>query len=210
MKGTENEFQLDDEKHPLTDEKVKRTYNAPLVALLVLLSVFLIVALVVIIYLGFVSSSCSSSSNTSNTCMSTGCVNLASAVLGSMNTSVDPCTDFYNFSCGGWDNANVIPSGYGLWSVFQQLDKRNKIAIKKLLDGDQESNVEAIQWVRQLYKSCLDVNTLTAQGAEPLLKLLNETGGWDLIGLRNSMLQTVHLHNIILQCTVLLWLLALY
>ncbi len=30
--------------------------------------------------------------------------------IGSLNRSVDPCVDFYKFSCGGWQAANPLPA----------------------------------------------------------------------------------------------------
>ena len=124
---------------------------------------------------------------TSNVCLSSSCIQLASTVSQYMNTSFDPCQDFYNYSCGGWEAMNVIPSGYGTWGVFNELDQRNNIAIKKLLDGMEESNVQAVQLARKLYESCLDTGALTGKGAEPLTDLLSITGGWDAVGVKNSM-----------------------
>lgn len=50
-----------------------------------------------------------------NLCLSASCIQLASLVLSGMNQSVDPCTDFYNFSCGMWAQDNVIPEGMGVF-----------------------------------------------------------------------------------------------
>ena len=44
-------------------------------------------------------------------CLTEGCVQLAASVLSRMDTSVDPCVNFYNFSCGKWERNNVVPSG---------------------------------------------------------------------------------------------------
>uniref|UniRef100_A0A1X7TUR9 Endothelin-converting enzyme 1 n=2 Tax=Amphimedon queenslandica TaxID=400682 RepID=A0A1X7TUR9_AMPQE len=128
----------------------------------------------------------SSSNSQTNVCTSPSCIKLASNVLQFMNTSVDPCQDFYNYSCGGWEAANVIPSGYGSWGLFNELNQRNNIAIKKLLDGMKLSDVDAVKLARKLYESCMDTDGLTAKGAEPIRNLLSLTGGWDLVGVMNS------------------------
>ena len=47
----------------------------------------------------------------SNTCLTQGCVQLAAQVTAAMNQSVDPCEDFYQFSCGNWGQRNLIPPG---------------------------------------------------------------------------------------------------
>ena len=116
-----------------------------------------------------------------NTCTTESCVQLAATVLANMNTSVDPCEDFYNYSCGGWVDDNIIPPGRGIWGVFNQLDNRNQIRLKKLIEGDMDSDVPAIQLARQLYSACNDLDTITKMGAQPLVDAINDTGGWSLI-----------------------------
>ena len=41
-------------------------------------------------------------------CMTKDCVTAASRIIQDMDASIDPCEDFYAFSCGGFiDNTNV-------------------------------------------------------------------------------------------------------
>lgn len=54
--------------------------------------------------------------NDSNTtddgvCLTASCIDLASFARQAMDESVDPCEDFYKFSCGGWEQNNVVPPG---------------------------------------------------------------------------------------------------
>ena len=64
-------------------------------------------------------------------CLSPVCTTQAADILKTMDKSVDPCTDFYQFSCGGRDNKyNVIPDQddtLGTFSLSQlEIDKRLK------------------------------------------------------------------------------------
>ena len=47
----------------------------------------------------------------SNTCLTQECIQLAAQITSAMNQSVDPCQDFYQFSCGNWGQRNLIPPG---------------------------------------------------------------------------------------------------
>jgi len=38
-----------------------------------------------------------------------------------MDRSVDPCTDFYHYTCGGWIKKNPIPSDQARWDVYAKL-----------------------------------------------------------------------------------------
>ena len=38
-----------------------------------------------------------------------------------MDRSVDPCVDFYAYSCGGWQKLNPIPPDQSTWSVYGKL-----------------------------------------------------------------------------------------
>lgn len=172
-----------DENHPLVNEQSRHTTKRYLVVAVVLA---LLLAVSVLAIIGLVVALSVTLTAAPSDCSSPDCVELAATVLQNMDTSVDPCVDFYNYSCGGWDANNVIPEGNGLWGVFQELDVNNKVLLKKLLEGDQENNVTAVSYLRSLYGACLDLSALTSRGAKPLLDLVNYTGGWDLIGVHNG------------------------
>src|SRR5262249_8668578 len=51
-----------------------------------------------------------------------------------LDRSADPCTDFYQFSCGGWMKVNPIPSDQPSWSVYGKLTNENQAFLWGILD----------------------------------------------------------------------------
>ena len=66
--------------------------------------------------------------------------------------------------------------GYARYSTFDQLAGRNQIALKKILESDEDSNVSAVMKVKDLYRSCVNTGAINAEGAMPLMELINSTG----------------------------------
>jgi hypothetical protein len=38
-------------------------------------------------------------------------------ILGGLNSTIEPCEKFWEFSCGGWLEANPLPKSRGYWDV---------------------------------------------------------------------------------------------
>uniref|UniRef100_A0A8C9SQU6 Endothelin-converting enzyme 1 n=1 Tax=Scleropages formosus TaxID=113540 RepID=A0A8C9SQU6_SCLFO len=116
-------------------------------------------------------------------CLSEACVTVASAVLGALDRSVDPCHDFYNFACGGWVKNNPLPDGKSRWGPFSSLWERNMATMKHLLENStKEGMSEAERKAQWYYQACMNEAKIESLGAQPLLELINQTGGWALTG----------------------------
>ena len=54
--------------------------------------------------------------------------------LSALDTTVSPCTDFFEYASGGWIAANPIPETENRWGKFDVLAENNKKRIKGLLE----------------------------------------------------------------------------
>src|ERR1700720_3369812 len=89
----------------------------------------------------------------------------------SMDRSVDPCVDFFKYSCGGWIKNNPIPPDQSSWDTYSKMQDENRSRLRGILEGaaapDAARNTSA-QKIGDYYASCTDEKAIETKGAEPL------------------------------------------
>src|SRR5216684_2641397 len=89
----------------------------------------------------------------------------------SMDRSVDPCADFFAYSCGGWIKNNPIPPDQSSWDTYSKMQDENLGRLRGILEAasapDPKRNA-ATQKIGDYYASCIDEKTIDGKRAEPL------------------------------------------
>jgi endothelin-converting enzyme/putative endopeptidase len=97
--------------------------------------------------------------------------------VASMDKSVDPCTDFYAFSCNGWIRNNPIPGDQSSWSVYGKLSEENDQYLWGILEEAAKpaaTRTPVQQKIGDYFASCMDEDAIERLGGSPLKPALNE------------------------------------
>ncbi|XP_058920787.1 membrane metallo-endopeptidase-like 1 [Kogia breviceps] len=114
---------------------------------------------------------------TGETCTTPGCVMAAARILQNMDPSEEPCDDFYQYACGGWQR-HVIPKTNSRYSVFDILRDELEIILKGALENSTTKDRPAVQKAKMLYRSCMNESEIEKRDSQPLLDILEVVGGW--------------------------------
>src|SRR5712672_1775631 len=89
----------------------------------------------------------------------------------SMDRSVDPCVDFFKYSCGGWMKTNPIPPDQSSWDTYSKMQDENLGRLRAILEAasapDANRNVAAKK-IGDYYASCMDEKAVESKGTDPL------------------------------------------
>ena len=89
----------------------------------------------------------------------------------SMDRSVDPCVDFFTYSCGGWIKKNPIPPDQSSWDTYSKMEDENRVRLRGILEAPSAPDASRNAVTKKIgdyYASCSDEKAIEANGAEPL------------------------------------------
>lgn len=118
------------------------------------------------------------------TCNTAECRLLLERLFAAHNDTIDPCDDFFSYTCGNWEANHTQGMNVPLTNVFDVILEENQLIMKRILEEPQLgiSRSTAKQKAVRFYNSCMDTRRIDAVGAQPLKELINEIGGWNITG----------------------------
>ena len=91
-------------------------------------------------------------------CTTTACVRASAYITNQMDRNIDPCQDFYQFSCGNWDKTITIPDTKPRYTTFSVVLDRNKKDIRSMIESNSTtikgSHSKTVEKLKTYYRMC--------------------------------------------------------
>lgn len=124
-------------------------------------------------------------------CETPGCVIAASRMLQSMNLTIKPCEDFYQYACGSWIKSHPVRANV-VNSVFRDnIDDKTHRVTELLSSSIEPDDIEAVEQIKTAYASCLSEIDINEKSNENVLYLINTAGGMPFVNLNWTMDQSL-------------------
>lgn len=94
-----------------------------------------------------------------------------------MDTTVEACTDFFEYANGNWLKKTEIPATESRWGTFNILADRNRTILKEILEESAKTRAAKgsdVQLLGDFYSSCMNESAIEKAGAKPLQPYFNQ------------------------------------
>ncbi len=114
-----------------------------------------------------------------------------------IDKDLNPCDDFYKYSCNKWLTANPIPADQVYWSTGSNLELWNEILLRETMEAasKNDSTRNAVQQkIGDYWAACMDESGIEAAGLKPLQPALDRIAA--IKSKKEITLEIAHLHHL--------------
>lgn len=113
-------------------------------------------------------------------CNSAECLKISAFFAKNLNESVDPCDDFFHYSCDGWIRDHPIPPSMNEYVTFLEKIHENRMKLRNFLEDVTGRYEDAIMKAKRYYKSCMNEKEVERTTKQQMLELIHSLGSWAL------------------------------
>src|SRR5687768_10035305 len=88
-----------------------------------------------------------------------------------MDTTVSPCTDFFQYVNGNWIKNTPIPASESRWGTFNALAESNNTMLREILETSSKAKAQEgtdAQLIGDFYSACMDEASIEKAGTKPI------------------------------------------
>ncbi len=114
------------------------------------------------------------------------CVHAASEILNNLDPdyeSIDPCTDFDKFICGGWEEKHDLRPDQGDIFTGTLMVERSQMLLRHILEADSsqardllvsDADKDNLNKLKDSYEACMNEDIIKQYGAKPLRSVIQK------------------------------------
>ncbi|KAK6734584.1 hypothetical protein RB195_018025 [Necator americanus] len=102
-------------------------------------------------------------------------------LINSMNFSVDPCIDFFEFTCGNWKANHPIPNHKTRYSQFEVVADKVQGEMRGIFESEEVFGSISMNTLKAMYRRCMDKDKLNAIGARRLIESIRNHSVWPML-----------------------------
>lgn len=100
--------------------------------------------------------------------------------LSAIDTTADPCNDFYKYACGNWIKNNPIPADQVRWGRFNELTEYNNYLLYSELKAAADAPKTPLQKkYGDYFAACMNADLSNKLGATPIEPALKTIEDWN-------------------------------
>lgn len=99
-----------------------------------------------------------------------------------MDTSVEPCDDFYSYACGNFVKNTMIPDEKVSVNTFSLIGDKLQEQLRALISEEaQPGESKPFTLAKDLYKACMNKTIIEEKGLKPFVSIADSLGGWPVV-----------------------------